>query len=371
MSQVKIRLDKDVCTAAFERCENIIRTYDEIWVAFSGGKDSLVILEIMDEVYKNCGIKQPVNVFFRDEEFISDDIIDFVVEKMQSGRFNFRYYILQQLSQIYILGETRTIIQWDKNREHVRPIPGYAIQDKSDIIHDETTFERFIFNGNHKKIAIVTGVRADESLTRLRSIRNNAKKGEQCYIANSTLPNVNICKPIYDWTENDVFKYLYENRIDYCDTYNIQMFANKSLRVASAIHPEGARQFHKLRAMYPVLYQQLVNMFPELILQERYHNEYDMYAAVEKYEPTFNGIYKYIMANYNDEIERSKVLGFVKSCRSIRESKKNSDNYGGYPMLYIFKSVIKGCRYMIQPKVKPTKEEIDYENGFYRGKPVI
>lgn len=149
------------------------------------------------------------------------------------------------------------------------------------------------------------------------------------------------------------------------------MFAGKPLRVASAIHPEAARQFHLLRGMYPVLYQQLVNMFPVLTLQERYHNEYDMYAIIEKYEPSWNGVYKYIIDKYTSDVEKSKILKFIKACRAIRKNKRNTDNYGGYPLLYVFKTVVKGSRHMIPPRVKPTKDDIEYENGIYRGKQVI
>lgn len=370
-NQIKSNIDIDVLTASSERINHIINNFDEIWIAFSGGKDSLVTLELFDRIYKERGMTKKLNVFFRDEEFISDDIVEFVEAKMNSGRFNFKYYVIQQHSQIYILGETSTVIQWDKARKHIRPIPDFAIEDDSDLIHDETTFERFIFAGNTNRIAIVTGVRADESLTRLRSIVNNKKMGDQCYIAQSSLQNVRICKPIYDWTEGDVFKYMYDERIDYCHTYDIQMFAGKPLRVASAIHPEAARQFHKLRGMYPVMYQQLVDMFPKLLLQERYHNDYDMYVAIENYEPSWNGIVKYIMDTHTSPVERSKILRYVKSCRKIRENKKSTKNFGGYPLLYVFKTVVKGSRHMIPPRVVPSKHDLDYENGIYRGKSLI
>lgn len=371
MAKTKKDLDFDVLVGAKARVDHIIKDYDEIWIAFSGGKDSLVILEMFDAAYKEKGIDKPLNVFFRDEEFISDDIVEFVEMKMNSGRFNFRYYVLQQYSQIYVLGETKSVIQWDKKRDHIRPIPDHAIIDESDTVHDETTFEKFVFNKSTGKVAIVTGVRADESLTRFRSIVNNKHNGDLCYIAKSTLPNVRICKPIYDWTENDIFKYLYDEKIDYCDTYNIQMFAGKPLRVASAIHPEAARQFHKLRGMYPTMYQQLVNMFPQLILQERYHSDYDMYYVIKDYEPTWNGMYRYILNNYESPIEKSKIIEFVKTCKTIRENKRNTDNFGGYPLLYVFKNVVKGSRHMIPPRVKPSKEDLDYENGIYRGKSLI
>lgn len=47
---------------------------------FSGGKDSLVALHLTKEVADERNIKKPIDVVFRDEELIPDEVINFVDE---------------------------------------------------------------------------------------------------------------------------------------------------------------------------------------------------------------------------------------------------------------------------------------------------
>ena len=54
-------------------------------------------------------------------------------------------------------------------------------------------------------VAIMTGVRASESLVRYRSVVNALHDN---YISQSPAnTRVKLCKPIYDWEVDDVFKY--------------------------------------------------------------------------------------------------------------------------------------------------------------------
>ena len=46
------------------------------------------------------------------------------------------------------------------------------------------------------KVAIVNGIRADESIVRYRSVVNKITEN---YIAKSFSPRATLCKPIYDW----------------------------------------------------------------------------------------------------------------------------------------------------------------------------
>lgn len=55
----------DVLTEAKKRIEHIIDTFDNVLVAFSGGKDSWVLLNLVEEVYRELGITEKLKVFFR------------------------------------------------------------------------------------------------------------------------------------------------------------------------------------------------------------------------------------------------------------------------------------------------------------------
>lgn len=48
-------LDVDVLTMAKERIRHVCATFDQIWVAFSGGKDSTVTLHLVEEVLRELG----------------------------------------------------------------------------------------------------------------------------------------------------------------------------------------------------------------------------------------------------------------------------------------------------------------------------
>ena len=78
MSRAKKYIDIDVLTAAKQRINHLIDAFDTLSVMFSGGKDSLVVLHLVKEVYDERGITKPVNVVFRDEELIPMEVIDFV-----------------------------------------------------------------------------------------------------------------------------------------------------------------------------------------------------------------------------------------------------------------------------------------------------
>jgi len=167
----KIYIDEDVYVMAKKRIRHVINTFDTVLVAFSGGKDSLCTLELVDEVYKEMGITEKVKVFFRDEELIPDDVIDFVKEQAECGRWDFRYYAIPLQSSKFILGNTYDYVQWDKDRRWLRQPPEYAITlpEGEYRVFSQYDADEYICQNEKGRVAIITGIRADESLTRLQS----------------------------------------------------------------------------------------------------------------------------------------------------------------------------------------------------------
>jgi len=361
-SRVKRYIDIDVYTAAKKRINYIIDTFDRVFVSFSGGKDSLAVLKLVEEVYEERGIKKPIDVIFRDEEVIQDDVIDFVCSFRDNPKYNLRYYAVRQKSVKYILGEVLPYIQWDNDRPHIRPKPDFALTDPKDRLHDQNSMDGFLFENIKGKIAFLMGIRADESLIRLRSCINRKTDN---YITKSTadIANIRICKPIYDWTEDDIFIYFYRNNIKYCVSYDIQSLAGKALRVATPLVAESAKQFDVLKRMYPKFYEQIIAIFPEMLLQERYYKEIDKGSKMDKYPHSFAGVKQYIADTNPDAASRAKFTKYVDNAMKIRLQKVRggSTNLGGYPILHVFKHIISGNKSMIQPKLKPSKADLEYE----------
>ncbi|MCP4749090.1 MAG: phosphoadenosine phosphosulfate reductase family protein [Desulfobacteraceae bacterium] len=364
-------IDMDVYAEAKSRVQHVLDTFDSVAVCFSGGKDSLVVLHLLEEVLRDRGWEGPadgkINVIFRDEELIPDNVINFVQEYAKNPKYNFYYYAVQLKSEKFILGKKYEYVQWDKNREWIRPKPEIAIVKPEDVVFDQYRMDAYCAQNFKGKIAFINGIRCDESLIRYRSVVN---KRNECYIAGTDAPNVKFVKPIYDWSEKDVFKYLHDKNIKYCPIYDAQMWNGQALRVATPLHAESAKRFNKLRTLYPIFYEQLIAIFPEMLEQDRYWNEYDPYAVIAKYRPGFEGVIEYIKAEIKDPVNRKMAIKRVLEAWKIRKNNiakgRGDHNFGGYPALHVFKSILGGnYKRVIQPIKKPSKADKEYEELIY------
>lgn len=354
-------LDIDVLTAAKDRIRYLLDQFDQLWVAFSGGKDSLVTLKLVEEVYAEEGLTTKVNVLFRDEELIQDPIVDFVRGYAESGRYNFRYMAVPMKVGKFIMGRHLPFTAWDPNRRWHRQPPPYAETTlPSGEVADENNMDGAVFAGYKGKIGVCLGVRADESLKRflgcVATVNDN-------YISRAT-KQVWTCKPIYDWSEGDVFKYFYDRGIAYCPVYDAQMWAGTQLRVASTLHERAMPQLFAMKAMYPIYYQMLCEVMPEVETHFRYYKEMDQEAVMHRYPHSWDGIRQYILECLETESQED-AFNYVDSCETWRRGNEVRDRnavLGNLPILYVFRVVIGGSfvKAAIFP-VKPTQADLDYE----------
>ena len=340
MAGRKRYIDKSVYDMAKCRIRHIMDIFDTLVVCFSGGKDSLAVLELVDEVYKEDGINEKVKVIFRDEELIPDDVISFVNEKYKSGRFEFYYFAIPLKSQKFVLGNSEEYVQWDSKRKWLRNPPEYAIRldDGDTRVFDQYSADTFICSRFKGKIALLTGIRASESILRYRACVN--KKNEN-YINATQDKRIKICKPIYDWEEKDVFLFFYKKNIKYCMIYDMQTLNGDNLRVSTPLHAESAKRIKKLKTLYPMFYQQVVDIFPEVLIQARYWDEFDNNKTNFEYEHSFEGIRKFA----EDTIKDKRQLALAKQCISkaeINRKNKSNSEFGGNPLLYVLKKTING-----------------------------
>lgn len=362
-------IDTDVLTAAKQRIRHVINAFDHIEVAFSGGKDSLVVLNLVREVYDEMGMeKVPVNCLFRDEELIPDNVIEFVQSYYHNPRFKMRYFAFPLANQRFILGASRPYIQWDPNRKWMRAKPEYAITTfgpewdaNPGIQHD---VDQLSFTDHKGRVAVLNGVRAEESLTRFRSCLS--KKNEN-YINATSAKNVKFVKPIYDWTQDDVFRYFYDRKIPYAPIYDHQMFAQSPLRVSTPLHAMAYRYLKILPNMYPTFWSQLIDIFPDVHAHFLYWKDIDIYRVIDNYPHSWEGIYQYIEDHIdpkNQEIAVKAVQVKQKTRETLEKSAHGRyDNLYGYPILYVFKIVV-GAKHLkgIQPKhTRASNKEFEFE----------
>lgn len=329
MARYKKYIDTNVYDAAIERINHVFDTFDTIVVMFSGGKDSLALLHLVKEVSDSRGIEK-VNVVFRDEELIPNSVIEFVDKYRQMDWVDMLYFAVPLKSQKFVLGNTESYIQWDPQRKHIRPIPEHAITYDDGKVYDQYSMDALTATFYSGKIAFMTGVRAAESLVRFRASVNKLNEN---YINAPTqnIGNVKMVKPLYDWEENDIFKYFYDNEIEYCKIYDAQLWNGDQFRVATPIHQEAAKKFHKQRTLDPVLYSQVIDIFPDMLVQERYWGEMDRQSAKEEYSKSMDTIYQYIKENITDPKQKKLAYERFKQVYGLHKNYPEA-----YPLKHIF-----------------------------------
>lgn len=336
---VKGFIDADVLTEARRRIHHVFDVFDSVLVAFSGGKDSLVCLHLVREVARERGLPDKVRVVFRDEELIPDSVVDFVDEYRQLPWIDMEWFAVPLESNKYMLGVSERYVQWDPDRTWVRPKPAWAVDNAvlgypSHHVFDQYTMDAVAARNARGKTAIITGVRASESLMRFRAV--TAKLSEN-YI-NAIDRRISTVKPIFDWSEDDVFRYFFDYGVRYCPTYDFQLFAREPLRVSTPLHAERAKRLDNLRAYEPVFYDQVMAVFPEMAVQERYYDELDRVALVARYGGSLDGVAAWIDDNITEQTQRDKAFKELRSMR-IKQAKTPES----YPSDYVLQQFMAGA----------------------------
>lgn len=363
---VKLYKDTNVFEEAMDRIDKIHSMFDHIFISFSGGKDSLVCLKLFEMYRKAHGITDKLNVVFYDEEMVDSFVLSYCKRLMDSGKYNFQWWCAPLESEKYILGKKEKYIQWDSNRKHIRPIPEWAKTCDGVRYQDKMYLE--YTKGYKGKICTVLGLRAQESLNRLRGVFATANK---LPFLNAEIKNVTVAKPIYDWTEKDVFKFFYDFGVEYCDTYDMQVFNGDKLRVSTPLHAEAAKTgLLNLKTKDPILYDQMMNIFPEIELQVRYYKEYAQKVSsvnFEDYEHSWEGVIQFARDNIDDKII-DKVVKKIIYCKRYRDRKDNIMPLGGYPILYVFQEIAAGRYKRLIPfkfPEKVTQKDFEFEGLSY------
>lgn len=338
---VKGFIEANVLDEARARLRHVYDVFDSVLVAFSGGKDSLATLHLVREVQLERGITKPVRVVFRDEELIPASVLDFVDEYRQKEWIDLEWFAVPLESNKYILGTSSRYVQWDPHRPNgwIRDKPPFAVTNDDlgyppDHVFDQYTMDAVAARNARGKTAIVTGVRSSESLMRFRAM--TAKLSEN-YI-NNIDRRIATVKPIFDWHENDVFRFFYDYGIEYCPTYDAQLFAREPLRVSTPLHAERAKRLDNLRAYEPEFYDAVMAVFPEMAVQERYYHELDRAALVIKYGESLDGVQAWVEENIEDETQLAKALKELRAMR-IKQAKTPQS----YPSDYVLSQFMAGA----------------------------
>ena len=247
----KIYLDINVYQAAQKRLEYIFSEFDKVLIAFSGGKDSGVVLNMAYDYAKQNGRLYDVGMYHIDYEAQYQMTTEHVTETFNSFPEIEKYWMCLPVgAQCACRMDGDTWIPWaGQNRDiWVRDMPDnpYIINESNvpfDFYPGQLDYEVqdnfcYWYSKTHGKTAVLIGIRADESLDRYRAIKgnnhvNNYKDSSYIYQRDSS---TFLCYPIYDWTVQDIWTYYAKFHKPYNRIYDLYYQAGlkvDQMRVAS------------------------------------------------------------------------------------------------------------------------------------------
>lgn len=252
----KTYLSIDVLTAAKERLSTVFDDFRHVYLSFSGGKDSGVLLNLALEVAREKG-RLPLDVLVLDLEAQYKHTVDFIQRMADNPDVKMFWCCLP----IHLRNAVSQIqphwVCWhpDEKDRWVRDLP-----DHPAVISDEgffpffrrgMEFEEFVpefgewyaARHNYETCACLVGIRSTESLNRYRTIRSETKtRWKNHGWTTLTTPHVFNAYPIYDWTTEDVWIANGKRRWDYNRIYDLMYLAGVSLHDMRLCQPYGDDQ---------------------------------------------------------------------------------------------------------------------------------
>lgn len=239
----------DVLTAARQRISRVFDDFPRIYVSFSGGKDSSVMLHLVMEEANKRGRK--IGVLFVDLEAQYKLTIDHVQHMYDLyAAYIEPYWVCLPIALRNAVSQYQPRWTcWGDNADWVRQPPGAAITDRDyfPFFRYNMEFEEFVpefgkWYGQGNLTACFVGIRADESLNRYRSIVRSKSKYEGLGWTTWLNQGLYNIYPIYDWRTADIWTYNAKFSKPYNHLYDLMHGAGLTIHQMRICQPYGDDQ---------------------------------------------------------------------------------------------------------------------------------
>ena len=271
----KVYSDTSVYDATQERLQYIFDNFDNVLVAFSGGKDSGVLLNLAYDFAKSNNMLDKLAMYHLDYEAQYTETTKYVTECFNSYPGIKKMWICMPVTVPCAVSVTESYwIPWDPakkdiwareipNSEHVINVdnaPFELVPGTADYTFQADLNEWFA--DQNGSTAVLIGIRTDESLNRYRAIASD-KKVHTYNNKSYLVGNSHVCSayPIYDWSVEDIwianakFGYSYNRLYDLMHQAGLTIH---QMRVASPFLSQGAESLKMYKVIEPQMWAKLL-----------------------------------------------------------------------------------------------------------------
>jgi predicted phosphoadenosine phosphosulfate sulfurtransferase len=262
-------LENNVYDESVNRIRYILDKFERVYVSFSGGKDSGVMLNLMiDELRKNYPNRK-IGLMVLDNEANYTESLSFMHRIVQANLDVLEvFWCCLPITLPCTVSSYEIDWQcWGTKDQHrwIRPMSkeSYIVNidnHKFPFFRENMGYQEFWdefgeWYSQGKECACLIGIRTHESLNRWRAIVNENKQthGGNLWTKRNTEHTYN-CYPIYDWKTEDIWIANYKFEWDYNKLYDMFWKAGLSIhqmRVASPFMSESKSSLNLYRIIDP------------------------------------------------------------------------------------------------------------------------
>jgi predicted phosphoadenosine phosphosulfate sulfurtransferase len=241
-------LNMSVLEAAQQRIEYTFDNFERVYISFSAGKDSTLMLHlVMDEAIKR---NRKIGCLFIDWECQIGLTIKFAKEMYELYKDNIDpYWVSLPMKTWNATSQFEPEwTAWDQDKQAlwVRQPDELSITDINyfPFYYEGMPFEEFVpmfgeWYAGGKPCAAFVGIRADESLNRFRTIARNKPMFDNKPWTTNVIENCWNVYPIYDWKTNDLWTYFARFKKPYNKLYDRMYQAGMKLSQMRICEPFG------------------------------------------------------------------------------------------------------------------------------------
>lgn len=325
--------DKNVYDASLERIEFVFDNFEKIYVSFSGGKDSGIMLNLVLDYMRENGITKKVGLMTLDNEANYTHSLDFMHSIIKNNLDLLDVYwcclpITLPCTVSSYATEWQCWGERDKDR-WIRPMPeeDYIVNIHNhpfDFFEEDMQYDEFWdkfgewYSGGESTACLI-GIRTDESLNRFRAIMNERKgmlKKQPWTKKNG--PNVYNCYPIYDWKTEDVWIANCRFDWEYNSLYDIFWKAGLSIhqmRVASPFMSEAKSSLNLYRVIDGGVWATLCARVQGANFVATYGKQINYNTFKLPRGHTWKSFTKFLLDTLPDEVSENFKLRFIQSIK--------------------------------------------------------
>jgi predicted phosphoadenosine phosphosulfate sulfurtransferase len=267
----------NVYEATQERLKTVFDEFDNVYVSFSGGKDSGVLLNLCIDYIRNNNLNRKLGVFHLDYEAqytMTTEYVDKTLSENLDILDVYRCCVPFKVTTCTSMHEMYWR-PWDEEKKDiwVSDLPKICYtKDDFDFYNPkmwdyefQEQFSLWLHNRKGaKKTCCLVGIRTQESLNRWRAIHSdrNYKNYQGINWTKLMFTNVYNAYPIYDWTTQDIWVANYRYKWDYNKLYDVFWQAGLTIdkmRVASPFLSTAQESLKLYRIIEPATWGKLIS----------------------------------------------------------------------------------------------------------------